>query len=494
MREEKYFMPEREPDERFGLRDAGPLSLRDLVVMSLAFIMPTIPFALYGTIMTASHGASASAFWLAAVTVGLSAFSFIRLSRTWPGPASVYNAVASEFHPSAGFVTGWALFLFYLLVPASAVIMSAKLISDSSGIPAVVVIISFTVFAFAVNYLGPRMASRVCLVALFLIIAFTLIFIFVGILAAAKGAGVGHVISSVPYKGVGAGFGSVLMGSGVVVLAFLGFESSITLSAEAERDRNLIGKAVVITCVIAGILIFLQLVVSGLIIPYSKANADVTLLDVALTAGGKALVILYSTAIILAGLLAAVAGQSAAARMMYALGRAGAIPRHIFARRDANPNPNRKLPLINLILVSLLMLLLCILSSQLPLLVGLSRFMGAFVFIAINLTMLFYGYFGKNDGNIITGLVVPALGFLGCLAAWINVAPKHFVIGIVVLVAGVVLSVVIKDAGGRPDSGLPHPGKDAAGKDAGARGRREKREKDILADKEFRLPRRDRRF
>lgn len=504
--------------------ESGPLSLRDLVVMNLAFIMPTIPYLLYSDIVKAAHGASAAAFWFAALTVGLTVFNFIKIARSYPGGASVYHFIAEGAHRNAGFVASWALFLFYLSVPVTALILSAQLISKTSGVPFLLVIIAFAVFAFAVNYIGPRIAAKVCLVCLCIVIAFTIIYILVCVLAVGKGAGVGHVVSSVPYKGSGAGFGSAFLGGGVVLLAFLGFDSSNTLAAEAEHDRNIIPRSFVITCVIAGLFIFLQLYVSGLIVRYSQETADLTLIDIALKAGGKTLMVLYSTGIIIACLLAVTAGQSAAARLLFALGRAGALPKHIFARRDAKPDPRRRVPLINLLMVSLLTLLLCALSSQLPLLIGISRFMGAFVLLAVNVTMLLHGFFAKNDHNIVTALIVPALGIFGSLAAWIGVTPKQFLFGILWLVIGAVLSGIIPgthehgdaigrgagghdidNAGSRSASGLSRHGSDGVtSKDDRPHrkenegpgfGRREKREKDILSDKSFRLPpSRDRRF
>jgi amino acid transporter len=339
-------------------------------------------------------------------------------------------------------------------------------------------------------------------------------------LTASKGTGVGHVISAAPYKGSGAGFGSVFLGSGVVLLAFLGFDSSNTLAAEAARDRNIIPRSLVVTCIIAGLLIFLQLYASGLILPYSKATADTTILDVAMKAGGKILVALYTAGIIIACLLAVTAGQSAAARLLFALGRAGAIPKYIFARRDANPNPRRRVPLINLIMVSLVTLPLCALSSQLTLLTGLSRFMGAFVLLAVNVTMLLYGFFAKNDHNIVTALIIPTFGFFGSLVAWISGTPKQLLIGILILAVGAVLSGLIPRAneqrvfsgdgnvgGGHGDgssgdgdySGGDNSYSGESGRNRAENGsaghRREKREKDILADKSFQLPRgRGRRF
>jgi putrescine importer len=482
--------------------------------MNLAFIMPTVPFLLYGDIARTAHGATASAFWIAAITIGLTVFNFVKISRSHPGSASVYSYISDTIHPNAGFTAAWALLIFYLLMPATALILCAKLLGDSLGIPFIIILV-FAAFAFAVNYFGARVAAKICFAAITLVIALTLIYILVCILAAGKGAGVGSIVSFAPYKGTDAGFGSVFLGSGAVVLAFLGFESSETLAPEAGHDRSIIPKSLVITCVFAGVFIFLQLYASGLIMPYSKANADVTMLDIAMTSGGKPLVILYSAGTIIAGLIAVVASQSAAARLLYALGRVDALPKHIFARRDANPNPNRRLPLINLLMVVVITLVLSLISSQFDLFVGLSRSMGAFVLLAVNAAVLLHGFFAKADNNIVTALIIPALGFFGSLAAWISPSPKFFLIGLALLVIGAVISGIIPrhgghseraerartfdapptdsyNEGGTDDNPPPKPPQPTPPR--GPRGnRRPKREKDLLADKDFRLPRRNRR-
>jgi amino acid transporter len=285
------------------------------------------------------------------------------------------------------------------------------------------------------------------------------------------------------------------------------------LAPEASHDRHIIPKSFIITCVIAGVFVFLQLYASGLVIPYSEADAaDATMLDIAAIAGGKALVVLYSFGIIIAGLVSVVAGQSAAARLLFALGKSDAIPKHIFARRDANPTPRRKLPILNLIMVSVLTLILCLFASQFTVLVALSRFMGAFVLLAVNVAILLHGFFGKNDNNIITALIVPALGFFGSLAAWISPSPKYFLIGLLWIAIGAVVSGIIPHGGGHSEhstrrrsekrteplersekpQGNPLPPTEPPNGPFG--NRRAKREKDLLADKEFRLPPRDRRY
>src|SRR5262252_126721 len=93
------------------------LSLWDLIVYGIVLVMPIAPVPLFGLAQQLSNGHAVTTILLGMVAMGLTAVSYGKMAALYPSAGSAYTYVRLSLHPRLGFLTGWAMFLDYLLVP-----------------------------------------------------------------------------------------------------------------------------------------------------------------------------------------------------------------------------------------------------------------------------------------------------------------------------------------------------------------------------------------
>ena len=126
------------------------LSLGDLLVYGLVFIVPIAPFAIFGIVFNASKGMVALTYVIGLVAMVFTAMSYRSMSEAFPVAGSVYAYAGRGLHPSAGFLAGWAILLDYLLVPTLCYVVGAVAVrSVIPSIPQSAWIIGFVVFMAA---------------------------------------------------------------------------------------------------------------------------------------------------------------------------------------------------------------------------------------------------------------------------------------------------------------------------------------------------------
>src|SRR4051812_4830634 len=90
------------------------LTLRDLLVYGLVFMVPIAPFAIFGVVFNASMGMVPLTYVIGFVAMIFTALSYREMSRAFPISGSVYAYAGRGLHPAAGFLAGWAILLDYL--------------------------------------------------------------------------------------------------------------------------------------------------------------------------------------------------------------------------------------------------------------------------------------------------------------------------------------------------------------------------------------------
>src|SRR4051812_33220689 len=91
------------------------LSLWDLIVYGIVLVMPIAPVPLFGLAQQLSNGHAITTILLAMVAMALTAVSYGRMAALYPSAGSAYTYVRLSLNPTLGFLTGWAMFLDYLL-------------------------------------------------------------------------------------------------------------------------------------------------------------------------------------------------------------------------------------------------------------------------------------------------------------------------------------------------------------------------------------------
>jgi putrescine importer len=210
---------------------------------------------------------------------------------------------------------------------------------------------------------------------------------------------------------------AVLTGSSLATLTYVGFDGISTLSEEVHDPRKNILRATVLTCLITGVLASLEVYAAQLVWPQSKAfpNLETAYSYVAGYIGGPWLFSLVNLTLLVATIGSGMGSQLASARLLYGMGRQGALPQSFFGAVD----PKRHIPTKNVLFTGAIALagglfLTYDFGAQLV------NF-GAFIcFMGVNAAALTRYYLRAEQKRFWSDLVPPVLGFLICLLICLN--------------------------------------------------------------------------
>ncbi|MDD3168485.1 MAG: amino acid permease, partial [Eubacteriales bacterium] len=135
--------------EKFGYKQElkRALSLKDIVLYGMLFMVIIAPQSIYGEIQLASGGLTPLVYLVGAVAISFTAFGYMLMSNRFPIAGSVYAYVQRGINPHFGFIAGWLILLDYLFVPALLYVMVASWgVALIPQIPWFVWILIFVVF------------------------------------------------------------------------------------------------------------------------------------------------------------------------------------------------------------------------------------------------------------------------------------------------------------------------------------------------------------
>ncbi|WP_217197286.1 APC family permease [Streptomyces buecherae] len=348
------------------------LTFRDLVVYGLLFIAPMAPVGVFGTLDAKSHGAVALVYLVATVAMAFTAYSYAQMVRVAPRAGSVFTYARVGLGEGPGFIAGWMAMLDYLLIPAVAYLFSG--IAMEELVPSVdrwVWTAIAVVVTTGLNLWGVRAAALVGFLVLAMEIAVLLVFVAAALVElAAHGAQRDWLSPLTGQSGftISAVFGAV----SVAVLSYLGFDAIASFAEETLDDgdgkggkasntskgggagapavaegapagkgsgwRSAAGPArvsrAVLTCLaVAGFLFIVQTYLAALLSPTSSSElaADPAAQGGAFysavdTSVGTWLHDLVAVSKAIGAAFAALAGQAAAGRLLFAMARDRRLP------------------------------------------------------------------------------------------------------------------------------------------------------------------------
>ena len=115
------------------------LTLRDLIVFGMIFMVPISPFGVFGFVWNDAKGMVPLAYLVGLIGMFFTAMSYASMAHAFPMAGSVYSYVGRGLHEVAGFFAGWLILLDYILIPAllyifSAVALRPRTSSNTSGL------------------------------------------------------------------------------------------------------------------------------------------------------------------------------------------------------------------------------------------------------------------------------------------------------------------------------------------------------------------------
>src|SRR3984885_4370877 len=309
--------------ETTGLRRS--LRFRDLVLYGIILIQPTAPMPSFGVIYNEARGHVVTAILLAMVAMLFTSISYGRMARVYPHGGSAFLYVGREIHPSLGYITGWCLVMDYVLNPLICTIWCSRAVMNFlPGAPYPALVVVFAIFFTALNCNGVETSARIN-AGMAAVLGIVIVLVLV---AAARW------LLHLSHPGAGFFFepfydpttfnsGGLLRGTSIAVLTYIGFDGISTLTDEAKDPARSVPRAIVLTCVITGVLASIEVYLGQLVWPRGLAfpDIDTAYVHVSGRMGGPILFAIVNGALLLANVGSGMASQMGAARLLYAMGQ-----------------------------------------------------------------------------------------------------------------------------------------------------------------------------
>ena len=443
------------------------LTLWDLILYGVIVIQPVAPMSVFGVLSERGRGHVVTAILIAMVAMLFTGISYGRMARAYPSAGSAFTYVAQEIHPAAGYVTGWSMVMDYMLNPLICTVWCAQQAHQfAPGVPAWGWKVFFALVFTLLNIRGIKTSARLN----------TGMAIFMGVIIAAIFVAAARYIFGHPHSEPGFftrpfydpqtfTYAGLFGCTSIAVLTYIGFDGISTLSEEAENPRRNILLATVYTCVVIGLLSALEVYIAQLIWPASEKfpDVDTAYVYVAARAWHYFFPIVGFT-LLLANFGSGLGAQIGAARLLFGMGRSNALPKSFFGVVDEK----HRIPRNNVVFVGVVALCGAFVLeavARLRTYVHWDQFaslkeMGAILngdqAYALGAEMLNFGaliaFMGVNAAAVVRyyirapekkliNLIPPVLGFLICLALWLNLSRPAMIVGSIWMFAGIAFGV-----------------------------------------------------
>ncbi|MER6911457.1 APC family permease [Streptomyces sp. NPDC000594] len=440
-----------------GLRRS--LGFRDLVVYGLLFIAPMAPVGVFGTLDAKSHGAVALVYVVATVAMGFTALSYAQMVRVAPQAGSVFAYARKALGEGPGFIAGWMALLDYLLIPAVAYLFSG--IAMEALVPGVdrwvwtgIAVVVTTLL----NLWGVRAAARVGFAVLAMEIVVLLVFVVSAVAVLVRDGAQRDWLS--PFTGdTTFSLAAVFSAVSVAVLSYLGFDAIASFAEEVTGGSRKVARAVLLCLFLAGALFVVQTYLVALLQPVSSAElaarpaeqgaAFYNAVDASV---GAWLHDLIAVSKAIGAAFAALAGQAAAGRLVFAMARERRLPRAL-SRTGAG------VPRAALLLAAGVNLVAAVWAARradgLDQLVSVVDIGALTAFVLLHMSVIGWFVVRRMAGPPRWGrhLVAPLLGAVILVAVIVTASGTAQVVGVIWLGVGLVVLAVLWGRSGRPEEG-----------------------------------------
>ncbi|WP_346354067.1 APC family permease [Azotosporobacter soli] len=425
------------------------LGVSSLVWFGLSYLSPIEVFTQFGLMSGMTHGMMTLAYLVATLAILFTVASYSKMVSVYPVAGSAYTYVQRSVNPHLGFITGWVMLLDYILLPMVCILFLGLFMNNYCPlVPIWAWIILSVLIVGVINVLGIEPTVRVNTGTVIAQAAFSLLFLFVVAKLVMEGGGAGTFYSwPAIYNAPEFNTDDFLMSVGVLTIAFLGFDAVTTLAEETHQPEKTVGRALLFVCLIAGS--FFLLISYFCQIAWPSAWKEIVdpntgFLEVSLHLQADYMQSLYFWIGNLASLTCVVSAQATIARILFGMGRDGALPKRFFAY----VSPRYKTPVYNIALVSTISLSAVFFSDSVMNAVSLISFGALLGFIMVNIAVISHFYLrGKRRSPVdtIQYLLFPLTGAGLCLYFLLSLAYQAKVLGFAWLGLGILYTALSTD-------------------------------------------------
>jgi amino acid transporter len=418
--------------------------LWDLIFYGIVLIMPIAPVPMFGVAQVLSHGHFVTTILIAMIAMMLTAVSYGRMATLYPTAGSAYTYVGRGLNPHLGFLTGWAMFLDYLIQPLLNGIYGALTIQRFFPfIPYAVLAAMFVGIMTWLNLRGIRATARANVILLTIMCVVIGIFMILAVRYLFHLQGWGGVLSTQPfYDPKTFDIRVIWTATSYAALTYIGFDGVTTLAEDVVNPKRNVMLATVSVCLFTGIVGGLEIYLGQRVWPdYTTFhNTETAFMDVTSRVGGPLLFQALGLVLILATIGAGLTGQVGAARLLFGMGRDNVVPRKLFAYLD----PKRNTPTRNIWLIGIVAYIGTLFVSYEQ--AGEILNFGAFLaFMGVNFATFWQFAIVQQSGRKrrwFADVVMPLIGFVFCLWIWLGLKTPAKITGGVWFTAGLIYCAI----------------------------------------------------
>jgi amino acid transporter len=440
------------------------LGLPSALAISLAFISPTIGVIFISSLIAGKAGLSSPfIFLVGTLGIALMASTLAQFTRRITSAGTFYKFICQSFGTSTAFVAGMVLLLAYVLQSPLNTNLFGGFLSQTLASDFGVHITWWILMLFIVVAVG-ALAWYSVHTSMRFDLAFVIAEVSVAgillLLIIFKGGDHGQVPTSFLPTHSPSGFGGLGEAFVFIVLAFFGFESSTTVAEEVRNPRRNLPIALIGSVVLTGL--WFTFAMYSIIVGYGArhvsqiSSATAPLHDLAQRYIGGWYANLVDLAAVSAIIAVLLAIHTANFRVIYALGRDGALPKLL-----GRTHPRYKTPHMAIIAYSIFTLVIGLLAGiawgPLPAfgdLGYLSSLAILPVYIGANVALPFFIYHRyRTEFSVVVHVIFPAVSsVIFLLAIWLSIHPypataptKYFPpLLAVFIVAAIITAIVLR--------------------------------------------------
>lgn len=332
------------------------------------------------------------------------------------------------------------MFLPMLNYLVSAIFLSAAI----PAIPSWAWVLFFAIIVTVVNHFGIKLTDIVDRTIVWIQLIFLIALLIMVIRYLLSGGGTGTLLDFNAFINFnelsreGMGLPILLSGASLLALGFLGFDAISTLSEEAIDPEKNIGRAIIITCIGAGIMFasityFLQLGWPNAW--YEMKDPDGGSYELITKVAGSMMAYVFTAAYVLGCMASSISGIASASRILYGMGRDGILPKKIFAYL----HPKYKTPTYSILIIGIISLAALFLSLTTA--ASLLNFGALLGFTMVNLSVIAHYYIRNHHRtafNTVKYLIVPLSGAIFTFILWVNLDRTSKMLGLGWLIIGII--------------------------------------------------------
>ena len=314
----------------------------------------------------------------------------------------------------------------------------------SAAVPAVpswVWLAGFIIVTSAINFFGAEVGSKINFVLVGIQVGIIIAFLAFTIKAITEGMGEGTLASFSPFYNPDIDFSYTVVGAAAACYCFLGFDALTTFTEDAVEPTKNIPRAIILTMLICGAIFLVVTYFTHLVHPsFEYANPDNAAYDIARQVAPPVFGAIFLVGTIVGQFAAGLSAQASGARLLYAMGRDGVMPKKFFGTL----NPKTKTPANAIFLIGAVALLAIFLDVTKA--TAYINFGGFVAFFFVNLSVIAQYYVKKKERSLkgtILYLIFPILGALLCLYLLVHLDKFAIILGCAWTVAGIIYLLIL---------------------------------------------------